>query len=189
MSPTHTLMALAAFSKKGDAKRNWAVFMGSIIPDAFIYICAGWLIGVKGVTHQRMWNEIYFEAPMQLTASIFNSIPIYIGLAALGWGLRKALWAKLLMFFALAALLHIAFDFPLHNDDAYAHFWPFSGWRYISPVSYWDPDHHAGIFRIIEAFIGFGLIVVLMRRFSARWVQVLLAITIMFYAAVLLSRF
>ena len=43
---------------------------------------------------------------------------------------------------AIAALLHIALDFPLHADDAHRHFWPVSDWRFFSPVSYWDPAHN-----------------------------------------------
>lgn len=188
MSQTHTLIALAAFGKKGDSKRNWAVFIGSIIPDAFIYICWAWLTFIKGESQGRIWNEIYFAPPMQTTASIFNSILIYTALAILGWAYRKALWAKLIMFFAFAALIHIAFDAPVHNDDAYAYFWPFSDWKYISKYSYWDVKHHAGIVSIIEALIGFGAIDILRRRFSKRWVQILLIILVMSYAAILISR-
>lgn len=188
MSQTHTLIALAALSKKGDTKRNWAVFIGSIIPDAFIYVCWTWLTFIKGESQDRIWNEIYFAPPMQLTASIFNPVLIYAALAMLGWVYRKALWAKLLMFFALAALIHIAFDAPVHNDDAYAYFWPVSDWKYISPLSYWDVDHHAGWVSIIEAFIGIGAIAILWQRFSKRWVQILLVILIMSYAAILISR-
>ena len=187
-SPTHTLIALAALSKKGDSKRNWAVFIGSIIPDAFIYVCWVWLTFVKGESQSRIWDEIYFQPPMQLTASIFNSIPIYIGLALLGWKFRAKLWAKALMFFALAALLHIAFDLPVHNDDAYAHFWPFSDWRYISDYSYWDPDHHSGIVSIVEAIIGIGAIAILWRRFETKWVQLTLAGLGMLYASLIIFR-
>ena len=38
-----------------------------------------------------------------------------------------------------AALVHLTLDFPLHNDDARAHFWPLTNWKFTSPVSYWDP--------------------------------------------------
>jgi len=189
MSPTHTIMALAILGRTGKPKRNWAAFIGSIIPDAFIYICASWLIGIKGVTHQQMWNEIYFDPPMQLTASVFNSIPLYIVLAGIGWSFRAKLWARIIMFFALAALIHIAFDFPVHNDDAYAHFWPLSDWRFISPVSYWDKDHHAGIISIIESLIAFATVAILWNRFPKTWVRILLLILSMFYGAIILSRF
>ena len=181
-------MALAALSKKGHSKRNWAVFIGSIIPDAFIYVCWTWLTFVKNEPQNRIWSEIYFEPPMQLTASLFNSIPIYIGLALLGWSFRAKLWAKGLMFFAVAALIHIAFDFPVHNDDAYAHFWPFSDWKFISPISYWDPHHHSGIVSIIESIIAIGAITILWLRFPQKWAQLTLAGLGMLYASLIVFR-
>ena len=49
-----------------------------------------------------------------------------------------------------AALLHLGFDFLLHNDDGRAHFWPLSNWVFQSPVSYWDPDHYGNIAGSIE---------------------------------------
>ena len=187
-SPTHTLIALAAFTKTGQTKRNWAVFIGSLIPDAFIYVCWAWLTFVKGESQKRIWSEIYFDAPMQLTASIFNSIPIYAALTVLGYIYRKAMWGKIIMFFALAALIHIAFDFPVHSEDAYAHFWPISDWRYFSKFSYWDPNHHSHIVSVVEALIGLGAIFILWKRFPKKWVQLLLLILIMLYGAILIFR-
>lgn len=162
--------------------------MGSLIPDAFIYVCWVWLTFVKGESQRRIWDEIYFDAPMQLTASIFNSVPLYIGLATLGYIFRKALWAKVVMFFALAALIHIAFDFPVHSDDAYAHFWPISDWRFFSPFSYWDPHHHSHIVSVVEALTGLGAIFILWKRFPKKWVQVTLLILGMLYAAMVIFR-
>ena len=187
-SPTHTLIALAAFTKTGHTKRNWAVFIGSLIPDAFIYVCWVWLTFVKGESQRRIWDEIYFDAPMQLTASIFNSVPIYIVLAILGYIFRRALWAKVMMFFALAALIHIAFDFPVHSDDAYAHFWPISDWRFFSPFSYWDPHHHSHIVSLVEALIGLCAIFILWKRFPKKWVQVSLLVLGMLYGAMVIFR-
>jgi len=40
--------------------------------------------------------------------------------------------------------LHALFDFPLHHDDGHRHFWPFSEFRFDSPVSYWDPGPTTG---------------------------------------------
>jgi len=184
-SPTHSLVALAILSRKGERKRNWAVFAGSLVPDLFIYGCWVWLTFVKGHSQSEIWDEIYFDDPMQLAASIFNSVPLYVGLAALGFAFRARLWGRLLGLLALAALLHIALDFPVHNHDAYAHFWPFSDWRFISPISYWEVDHHAGITSLIEAAIGIAAIAVLWRRFTARWVK---GVLIILLAAYLLSQ-
>lgn len=187
-SPTHTLMALAALSKKDGGQRNWAVFWGSVIPDAFIYIGWLWLTFIKGEPQSRIWNEIYFDAPMQFAASLFNSIPLFIALAILGWFKRAKTWGKLIFFFALAGLIHIAFDLPVHNDDAYAYFRPFTDWRFISPLSYWDGDHHAGIISLIESAIALISIFILWRRFPQTWGRVVLLVLTMFYVAILLFR-
>ncbi len=183
-SPTHTLMAMAVFSKSGHPKRNLAVLIGSIIPDAFIYVAWIWLTFIKGESQSRIWDEIYFEEPMQLLASFFNSIPIYTALALIGYVMwrakdRAGMGAYLLMFFALAALLHIAFDFPVHNHDAYAHFWPIHDWRFISPFSYYEQDHHSGIVSLVELLLVLGSITILWRRFPKRWIRGLL----LFFAA------
>lgn len=187
-SPTHILIVLAALSKPRDTKRNWAAFVGAVVPDAFIYIGWLWLTFVKGESQSRIWNEIYFDAPMQAAASLFNSIPLYIGLALLGWHFRTKTWGKLLSIFALAALIHIAFDLPVHNDDAYAYFRPFTDWRFISPLSYWDGDHHAGIISVVESLIAAAAIFILWRRFPKLWVKLILLILTMVYAAILLFR-
>lgn len=187
-SPTHTLIALAALSKKNDGKRNWAIFIGSVIPDAFIYLCWIWLTFVKKESQSRIWNDIYFDVPMQITASIFNSIPLYIGLLLLGWWQGAKTWGKIIFFFAAAALIHIAFDFPVHNDDAYAYFRPFTQWRFISPLSYWDGNHHAGIVSVIESLIAAVSIILLWRRFPKLWVKIILLILSLLYAAISITR-
>ena len=114
--------------------------------------------------------------------------PVYGGAATAGhagggwWSTVGELnWVALL---ALAALVHLAGDLPLHADDAHRHFWPLTDWRFHSPVSYWDPAHYGGAFSIIEAVLGVALCVVLWRRFRAAWVRALLALAALTYVAV-----
>ena len=64
-SPTHSLLALALLSKEGHKKRNWAIFIGSVIPDIAIYIWAPYQKFVNGVSGEEMWGKLYFEPPMQ----------------------------------------------------------------------------------------------------------------------------
>ncbi|MEP3890451.1 MAG: hypothetical protein ABJN69_08275 [Hellea sp.] len=182
-SPTHTLLALALLSKRGDNKRNWAVLIGSLLPDAAIYLWAPYQRFVNGVSGEQMWRELYFAAPMQNLIAYFNSIPIYGALAILGYVMRAKMWGKLLLFFALAALIHMATDLPVHNHDAYRHFWPFSDWRFISPFSYYERDHHAGWVSLLESVLALVSIAVLWKRFPKLWTKLVLALFALVYFA------
>ena len=182
-SPTHTLLALALLSKRGVRKRNWAIFLGSIIPDLAIYLWFPYQALIKGESGKRIWEELYFEAPMQNAVALFNSIPIYAALAVIGFIARGKLWGKCLLVFTLAALVHMATDLPVHNHDAYRHFWPISEWRFYSPFSYWETDHHAGWVSLIEAAIALGSIFILWRRFPKLWVKIVLGVLAAAYIA------
>lgn len=174
-TPAHALLALALLSKRGETKRNWAVLTGSLIPDIAIYIWAPYQTLVNGVSGRELWGKLYFEAPMQNAIAVFNSIPIYALLAAIGYFTLAKKWGLLLFVFALAALLHIAADMPVHGHDAYRHFWPFSDWRFHSPFSYYEQALHARWVSLVEAVIAFICIIVLWRRFPKIWVRIILA--------------
>ena len=182
-SPTHSLLALAMLSKKGHSKRNWAIFIGSIVPDIAIYIWAPYQRFVNGVGGEEMWRKLYFEPPMQNLIAYFNSIPIYAAIALLGYYGRAKLWGQLLLVFALAALIHMATDLPVHGHDAYRHFWPLSDWRFYSPFSYYEQDLHSAWVSLVEAFIAFASIFVLWRRFPKLWVKIILGILAVLYIA------
>jgi len=186
-TPTHTLLALAALSKPGDRKRNLAIFFGSLIPDIAIYLWAPYQSIVNGVSGKEMWGELYFQAPMQNLIAWFNSIPIYAALAMIGFAARGKTWGKLLLFFALAALIHMATDLPVHADDAYRHFWPISDWRYYSDYSYWDVDHDAVKVSRFESVLALGCIAILWIRFPRRFVKIVLGLLTLFYILILVG--
>ncbi len=189
ISPTHTLLALAVLSKQGTPRHNFAVFLGSIIPDIAIYLWAPYQSIVNGVSGEEMWRVLYFEPPMQNLIAWFNSIPIYAALAIIGYTARGKTWGKLLWFFTLAALIHMATDLPVHADDAYRHFWPLSDWRFYSPISYWDSNHHAGWVSKIDTAIALTSIGFLWLRHPKRWVKIILSITTGFYMLILAAPF
>ena len=45
---------------------------------------------------------------------------------------------------------HVLADALTHAGDARPILWPISGWRFRSPVSYWERSHHARAFSRVE---------------------------------------
>lgn len=50
----------------------------------------------------------------------------------------------------MSMVFHSLGDLPVHHDDAHRHFFPFSDYRLISPISYWDPQHYGRIVAGVE---------------------------------------
>ena len=114
-----------------------------------------------------IWNILYHNADWQMFFDVFNSFP----LAAMGLGIA-IVWKypRVTAFFG-GILLHIAGDFPFHQADAHRHFYPFSDWRFISPISYWDPNSMGHIVSAIEAAavcIGFVIVFKRFKSFTPR---------------------
>lgn len=188
MSQTHILIASALFAKPGETLRNLSVIAGSFVPDAAIYGLFVWS-KIKGIPENRVWDEIYWQEPWRAYTAAGNSVFIYLALLIIGFlALRsRSLFFQLgmvLTFSALAALTHLAGDFPVHVKDAHQHLWPFSDWTFISEVSYWDPAHHGRTFMVFEALLGMVLCIILARRFKNWPIRVLLVTFFTAYIAV-----
>lgn len=187
MTQTHLLLATCLFAKPGRTRRNTAVIASSLIPDLSIYILFAYasLTGIPGST---LWSHTYWTEPWQTLSAISNSIPLYLGFLVVALLVAapkdaRPRWQSLPALFCLAALVHLATDFAVHHDDAHIHFWPFSDWRFESPISYWDRDHYGGIVAIVEVILGLVLATLLFRRFKKIWVRILLGLAVMAYLA------
>ncbi len=207
MTQTHVLVAAALLAgPERPARQNMAVIAGALFPDLAIFALYGWS-KLAGIPEDTLWRVIYFSEPAQTITAFGNSAPLYALLMILGLALVKrdvsltyatgpsgtgtgvahyvsAGTTNVVVLFSLAALTHLAGDFPVHVNDAHRHLWPVSDWRFVSPVSYWDPRHHGGTFALIEAAAGLALAVVLFRRFRALWVRSAMLILALAYVAV-----
>ncbi|MEL6798979.1 MAG: cobalamin biosynthesis protein CobQ [Pseudomonadota bacterium] len=127
-----------------------------------LYIMAATALYVLDVPPNVVFDEYYFSPQWQAVFAVDNSFFV--------WGLACALavWLKrpALIAFTGAALLHLAFDFPLHHDDGRPHFWPLTTWVFESPVSYWDRNHYADIVSPLEMLLCVALCAMLWRRFQ-----------------------
>ena len=107
----------------------------------------------------------FFENPWVITAqNLFHSpllLVIFIVLGNVAW--RRG-WQRSGWFFWLfcAALLHTLSDIPLHVNDGPLLLFPIN-WtlRFISPISYWDPNYFGREWSIFEHLLILVLLIYL----------------------------
>ena len=171
-TPAHVVFGLAAFGRAEARGVTAAAILGALVPDLSLYLLSGWHLLVLGTPPEVVFGTLYYSDLWQGIFRIDNSIPLW----ALGLALA-ALWrSPVAIAFFGSGLLHLAFDFPLHHDDARAQFWPLTTWVFVSPVSYWDPAHHGGIVAPLEIAATLGLSAWLWRRFRGVGMRALIAV-------------
>ncbi len=148
-TPAHLLIGAALFAKRDNNKVLTGALLGGLLPDLSLYLMAGVAMVALNIPPQTVFNDLYFSDSWQLVFSVDNSFIV--------WGIALAIAFKYKSPFFIAltcsALLHLVSDFALHNDDARLHFWPLSDWRFASPLSYWDSNHHAKWVAPIEGLL------------------------------------
>jgi len=178
-TPAHLIFGAAAFGRAGQPGVTTAAILGALTPDISLYALVGWAMFVQGIEPRVIFGEMYFSDAWQSVFAVDNSVPFWA--LALGVGLWRR-W-PVLVAFAGAGLLHLAFDLPLHNEDARLHFWPISDWVFRSPLSYWDPRHHGLIVGPLEIAVSLILCGVLWRRYRSWQGRVLIGAAALLEAA------
>jgi len=168
LTPTHTLLSCGLLTARSRPARNLAVLAGGIAPDLPMAGMFIWDRYVQGLGEEQIWEGRYWTDAWQIPTAIGHSIPIALVILAVGLAAR---W-QVFSFFALSALVHTLGDLPFHNDDAHMHLWPLSRWKFISPISYYDPRHYGNVMHWVELVLMIAMMAVLWRRFEARWVRV-----------------
>ena len=183
-TPAHAALSLIVL---GRSERNaLPVALGAVAPDVPMLVFYLWERLVRGVSEGRIWSERYFDPGWQVAFDIPSSIPL-LGIAfcillvligrrstagrvppaAMAAAPRPARLTASTLFVA-SMILHALGDLPLHREDAHRHFFPFSDWRFTSPVSYWDPQHYGGYAAAGEVILVLGVSVFLFRAYRGR---------------------
>ena len=162
-TPAHALINLALLGRVTPPAAVLAVLLGGLIPDLpmLVFYAAERL---QGTPEAVIWSERYFAPEWQAFFDAPNSLVlIAAGAAICAW--RR--WPIGLLLFASMALHGVA-DLALHHDDGHRHFWPISDWRFVSPVSYWDPDHFGRWVMPVELLAALGALIWAWHRYPQR---------------------
>ncbi|MEH2308147.1 hypothetical protein [Nostoc sp.] len=92
------------------------------------------------------------------------------------------IWSWQLIEVGFASMvLHSFLDLPVHNNDAHRHFFPFSNYRFISPVSYWDSNHYGAMAALVEILLVLGATIYLFPSTRTYWGKGLLIAVNLFF--------
>ena len=148
-TPSHAIINLAILGKPQLPEANLIIAIGGILPDIPIFLFYFWAKYIARLPEATIWSKAYYEPFVQNIVALFHSIP----LAGIGWLIAYYLgWPSVQVLF-ISTILHSLGDLPVHNDDAHRHFFPFSNYRFISPVSYWDRKHYGLIVSLVEMLL------------------------------------
>ncbi|MFK7995855.1 MAG: hypothetical protein AB8B87_17090 [Granulosicoccus sp.] len=171
----HLLLGTAAFGRENSRNISIAALLGALVPDVSLYVLCGVSILILGISPQVVFDELYFSNSWQKIFSIDNSFVL--------WSVFLFIAVKrkqpVLIAFVASALLHVLTDFMMHHDDARAHFWPLSDWRFASPISYWDSAHHAAWVAPLEGLLATICGFVLWRRHTRTVLRVSLVVLLL----------
>ena len=170
-TPSHLILNWAVLRRPLPPTMTWPILLGALIPDLALFIFYGWARW-QAMPERVIWSEAYYSEPWQSIFAVGNSLPLGLLGVFLGLGLRRA-WIGYLG--ASMGLHHLA-DLPLHHDDAHQHFWPFSSFRFVSPVSYWDAEHFGLLGSTIEVVLVLGATAYLLPRLTSALAKGLLSL-------------
>jgi membrane-bound metal-dependent hydrolase YbcI (DUF457 family) len=187
---SHVIIGAALFGR-GMSPKAWAGALGGLIPDMPMLLIVA-VLALSGTPAQTIFGELYWQNWWQVTNAIGHNVWLWSALVILGLVMRDRLSTSVTAFdnwtlvslFAGSALLHTAIDFLCHREDAHMSFWPVTRWKFMSPVSYYDPAHYGMWFSLFEASLGFILAAILFRQFKSRILKTSLAIAMAMYVVV-----
>ena len=186
ITPSHVVYNLVLLRERGNIARAQAIVSGALIPDALTYFFFFFNTFIMGYSFDYIWGDLYFDSGWSVFINATHSLVFWPFTAAVAYAMWKQGWQ---FFFFVSASLHAFFDFFVHTDDAYAHFWPLSDWRFHSPISYWNPSEYGNIFGIVDTILAMIILVYLYRTTDHRFGKIALFATFLVYLAFLYANF
>jgi hypothetical protein len=148
-TPSHAIINLAILGKQQLPQANLIIVIGGILPDIPIFLFYFWAKYIARLPEATIWSKAYYEPFVQDIVALFHSIPLAVICCLIAYYFG---WQSVQILF-LSMILHSLGDLPVHNDDAHKHFFPFSNYRFISPISYWDRKHYVSIVSLVEMLL------------------------------------
>ena len=163
-TPSHAVLNLAILGRRAHPEWNWPIVVGAVLPDVPIFLL--WVVAtfVWRQPQRQIWSETYFLPGWQVAVDALHSFPL-LALALIAFLLLRLRGAQLL---TASMLLHACGDVFLHGADAHRHLFPFSNYRFVSIVSYWDPAHYGNVVLPVEAAAVIGTSVFVWRILRTR---------------------
>lgn len=176
-TPAHAVFNLIVLGRKNHPEDLTPIAFGAVLPDMPMVLFYSVHKVILGTPEMVIWTEAYHSPGWQVFFDLLNSLPIIALIGFVAWQLGSR-WITIL---SASMALHALCDLPLHNTDAHRHFYPFSDWRFESPISYWDPSHYGLWFAGAEiAMVIIGALW-LLRRYQSRWAKSLFALVAISY--------
>jgi hypothetical protein len=185
-TPSHAIANLAILITPLQPQATLPIVFGAVLPDIPMFVMYFWAKFVRRQPEAQIWTETYFSSFWLNITHTFHSIPLFL-ICILIMHYFGYWQVEIIL---LSSLLHCFGDFPVHNDDAHRHFLPFSNYRFISPISYWDIKHHGKIVSFLEKLL---VLIASLYTFPLQqsWVSkgLIIAVNFIYITGFLYSRF
>ena len=185
---THALIGAYFFGKRDPTLMTVGAVAG-IVPDLPMFVIVATLLAM-GRGGQEIFGHDYFQPWWQHINGLAHSLilwPLALVAALVARRARPpARWPAILLAAAAGGVAHAGIDFLCHRDDAHMQFWPISDWKFISPVSYYDPAHFGRAMMLFEAGLGLFMAWRLLRIARRRWSRALIMLVTLPYLATLI---
>lgn len=148
-TPSHAILNLALLIDPPLGPATLPIVLGATLPDVPMFALYFWAKLIRRLPERQIWTQTYYKPFWQNLTHAFHSIPLTL----IGWLIAYYCEWQEIQIICISAVLHSLFDLPVHNNDAHRHFLPFSNYRFISPISYWNPKHYGRIVAKVEVLL------------------------------------